>query len=259
MSTILFLHAHPDDEAIFTGGTIALLAAGGHRVAVVFATSGELGTGAGDGLRDVRRAEARAACDLLGVASVHFLDHHDSGGSGDPDGRHDDAFADARVEDVAAQVAAIAEAEQADALVTYDAEGVYGHPDHVQAHRVGRLAALLADLPAWYEVTVDREHLHFVDTHVAAVAGRSISPTRAVGLPTVEISTTIDVSEVLAPKLRAIAEHRSQVGPDPTFGSGDHFDDVYGLEWFVRHGRRGAIDALALDVDGRRERLEVAP
>ena len=258
MSTILFLHAHPDDEAIFTGGTIALLAERGHRVVVVFATSGELGTGAGDGLRDVRRAEARAACDRLGVDRVHFLDHHDSGGSHDPDEHHRDAFAGARVEDAAAQVAAIVEVEQIDALVTYDADGVYGHPDHVQAHRVGRLAALLADLPTWYEVTVDREHLHFVDTHVAAVAGRSISPSRAVGLPTVEITTTVDVSAVLVRKLQAIAEHRSQVGPDPTFGTGERIDDVYGLEWYVRHGRRGAIDELALVTAGR-PRLEVAP
>ncbi|UDY34261.1 PIG-L deacetylase family protein [Dermatobacter hominis] len=258
MSTILFLHAHPDDEAIFTGGTIALLAERGHRVVVVFATSGELGLGAGEGLGDVRRAEARAACEHLGVASTVFLDHRDSGGSPAADGRSEDAFAAARADHVAAQVAALIEVEEADALVTYDAEGVYGHPDHVQAHRVGRLAAAMADLPTWYEVTVDREHLHFVDTHVAAVAGASISPSRAVGMPTVEISTTVDVSAVLVPKLRAIAEHRSQVGPDPTFGSGDHFDDVYGLEWYVRHGRRGAIDDLALDTTGGRP-LEVAP
>jgi LmbE family N-acetylglucosaminyl deacetylase len=178
------------------------------------------------------------------VGTVVFLDHRDSGERSRTD-RHPDAFVEAPVDEAAERVAEVAAAVTADALVTYDAGGVYGHPDHVHAHHVGRRAAELAGLPTWYEVTVDREHLHFVDTHVAALAGRSIMPTPIVGLTTVEISTTVDVSSALAPKLRAIGEHRSQVG-DPTFGTGERFDDVYGLEWYVRHGVRGAIDDLGL-------------
>jgi LmbE family N-acetylglucosaminyl deacetylase len=250
VSTYLFFHAHPDDEAIFTGGTIALLAEEGHRVVVVYATSGELGRGAGPDLADRRRAEARTACRTLGAERVVFLDHHDSGGSADPLVRPWGAFAEVRVDVVADHLAALAEHERAAALVTYDADGVYGHPDHVHAHRVGAHAARLAGTPTWYEVTVDREYLHFVDTHVASLAGESITPRRPVGVPTVEVSTTVDVRRVLRHKLDAIAAHHSQVGGDPTFGSGDRFGEVYGYEWFVRHGEATAIDDLA----GRRGR-----
>ncbi len=245
MSTTVLLHAHPDDEAIFTGGTIALLAGRGHRVVVLFATSGELGLGAGPELAERRREEARRACEVLGASRVVFLDHHDSGGSDDAWHRPWGAFADVRVDVVADHVAALCEQEQASALVTYDAEGVYGHPDHVQAHRVGRLAAMMADLPTWYEVTLDREHLHFVESHVAAAAGRSIRSAAPIGVPTVEVSTTVDVRPVLSRKLEAIAAHRSQV-EDPTFGAGDRFEEVYGFEWFVRHGAPGAIEELAM-------------
>ena len=79
--TIAFLHAHPDDEAIFTGGTLARLAAAGYRTVVVVATSGELGRddGGNGPLASRRRAETRAACVELGVAALHFLPFHDSG------------------------------------------------------------------------------------------------------------------------------------------------------------------------------------
>lgn len=246
--TFVFLHAHPDDEAIFTGGTIALLTASGCRVAVVFATSGELGLGAGPDLGETRRAEAAEACSLLGVDRVVFLDHHDSGldahGRDQPSG----AFAGVSVAEAAGQLADIVRHEGATALVTYDPLGVYGHPDHVHAHSVGAEAAALAGLATWYEVTVDREYLHFVDTHVAAVAGTSVvglRTTAALGATTVEISTAIDVREVLTAKRDAIAAHRSQVPDDPTFGSGDRFADVYGYEWFIRHGSPTELDALA--------------
>jgi len=246
--TFVFLHAHPDDEAIFTGGTIALLSASGARVVVVFATSGELGLGAGPGLGDTRRTEARDACAVLGVERVVFLDHHDTGLAVDRRDQPWGAFAGVTVEAAAEQLADILREEGASGLVTYDAGGVYGHPDHVQAHAVGGEAAARAGLGTWYEVTVDREYLHFVDAHVAAMAGGSaagLSGADAVGATSVEISTMIDVRPVLASKLGAIAAHRSQVPDDPTFGSGDGFADVYGYEWFIRHGTPTALDALA--------------
>jgi hypothetical protein len=69
-------------------------------------------------------------------------------------------------------------------------------------------------------------------------------------VPTVEVSTTVDVRPVLARKLEAIAAHRSQVD-DPTFGAGERFEEVYGFEWFVRHGPAGAIDELAMPTPAR--------
>lgn len=246
--TFVFLHAHPDDEAIFTGGTIALLATGGHRVVVVFATSGELGLGAGPDLAEIRRTEASEACSLLGVDRMVFLDHHDSGLDAHGHDRPSGAFAAVSVAEAAEQLADIVVQEGATALITYDPNGVYGHPDHVHAHIVGAEAAAIAGLATWYEVTVDREYLHFVDTHVAAKAGVSVvgpPSARGIGAATVEISTVIDVRSVLTSKLDAIAAHRSQVPDDPTFGSGNGFADVYGYEWFIRHGGPTELDTLA--------------
>lgn len=244
MSTVVVVHAHPDDEAIFTGGTIALLADAGHRVVVVFATSGELGEGAGPELGEQRRAEAEAACALLGVARTVFLDHHDSGVHPDPAERPLGSFSAVDLGVVAGHIADLVAGERADTLVTYDAGGVYPHPDHLHVHRAGAVAAGLAGLATWYEVTVDREYLHFVDTHVAALAGAVVAPMLELGSPTVEITNTVDVRSVLARKLLAIAEHRSQVA-DPTFGVAERFPEVYGYEWFIRHGGPGVIDALA--------------
>ena len=248
---LLFLHAHPDDEAIFTGGTIRRLADAGHRVVVVFATSGELGVRDdpadtdGSELGDRRRDEAQRACELLGVDRVVFLDHVDSGISDDPRHRPWGAFADVSIEVAADHLAAIAEGERADAIVSYDAGGIYGHPDHVHAHVVAVEAAERAGVETVYEVTVDREYLHFVDTHVAAAAGASLPSLRDLGMPTVEITTTVDVRAELVAKHAAIAAHVSQVPDDPTFGSGPGFGDVYGWEWYVRRGPAGAIDELA--------------
>ena len=207
---LLFLHAHPDDEAIFTGGTIRRLADAGHRVVVVFATSGELGVRHendtdGSELADRRRDEAERACGILGAARVAFLDHVDSGTSDDPRHRPWGAFADVTVEAAADHVAAIAEGERVDAIVSYDAGGIYGHPDHVHAHLVAHEAARRAGVATTYDVTVDREYLHFVDTHVAAAAGASLAKPRNIGLPTVEISTTVDVRHELAAKHAASA------------------------------------------------------
>jgi LmbE family N-acetylglucosaminyl deacetylase len=265
LQTFVFFHAHPDDEAIFTGGTIARLADDGHRCIVVYATSGELGRGASPTLGETRREEAAAACAELGVARLVVMDHHDSGVAHDPRDQPWGAFAAVEVAVAADHLAQILIHEQADALVTYDARGVYGHPDHVQVHRVGVLAAELARLGTRYEVTVDREYLHFVDTHVAAVAGTSVVPldgVRQLGSATVEIDTTVDVRGVLHRKYAAIATHRSQAPDDPTFGSGARFGEVYGWEWYLRHGARTALDALApatvpraADVDPERRAL----
>ena len=146
---VVFFHAHPDDEAIFTGGTIARLAAAGHRVVLIVATRGEQGArtssaGADEDLARQREEETRRAADLLGLARVEFLDYHDSGMLGDPANSAPGAFWGADVHEAARSVADLLGGERARALITYDQVGIYGHPDHVQVHRVGHLAAQLA-------------------------------------------------------------------------------------------------------------------
>lgn len=267
MSTIAFLHAHPDDEAIFTGGTMARLVADGHRVVLVLATGGELGR-PGDPARDSaqgsaqaaatdedvslgarRREEAEAAAALLGVHELVFLHHLDSGMEGDAANDHPDAFWRADVDAAAGELAQILRRAAVDTLVVYDPHGIYGHPDHVQGHRVGLRAAELVDLDSVYEMTVDREYLHFVETHLveeAALAGDLGLARSGIGYSSVEIDLVVDVRPHLAAKRAAMAAHASQL-PEvaPVFLLDDaRFAEVYGWEWYVRRGRPGALDEL---------------
>ncbi|MEZ5320878.1 MAG: PIG-L family deacetylase [Microthrixaceae bacterium] len=256
--TVVFVHAHPDDEAIFTGGTIAMLSRAGDRAVVVFTTSGELGRppSGGDGrgtdgglcdpvaLRSHRRIEAERAGAILGVHEVVFLDHVDSGLGADSASRGAGAFVDVSPATVAAEIAAIARRVGACALVTYDEHGVYGHPDHIHVHLATMAAAALASVPTTYLATVDREYLHFVETHVVARADDAIPTIRRVGTPTVEVTTELDVRAVIDTKRSAIAAHHSQVGDDPSMGV-TAFEEVYGFEWYVRIGPRGILDDLA--------------
>jgi LmbE family N-acetylglucosaminyl deacetylase len=248
--SIVFLHAHPDDEAIFTGGTMARLAADGARVVLIVATAGELGATRGEvgatKLPEQRRTETKAAADELGIARVAFLGYLDSGLPGDPANDAPGSFFAADTEAVALEVAAILADEDATAIVVYDAGGIYGHPDHVQVHRVGVRAAAMAGVHTVYQATVDREYLHFVETHLVDHAGDAVPGPLSIGVPSVLVTTMVDVRTCLAAKRRAIAAHASQVPetssamtmPSATFA------DVYGYEWYVRTGPPGIIDLL---------------
>jgi LmbE family N-acetylglucosaminyl deacetylase len=252
--TVVFVHAHPDDEAIFTGGTMALLAEAGHRVVLVIATGGELGESpAGQAsaaaLAAQREAETSAAARLLGVARVAWLGYHDSGMAGDAANGAAGSFWSADVGAASKELAALLTEERAGAVVVYDEFGIYGHPDHVQVHRVGRRAAATAGVPTVYDATVDREYLHFVETHLveeAILAGDLGLARSNIGVPTVAVNVTLDVRDVLPVKRAAMAAHASQI-PETTSAlqlPTDHFADVYGWEWYVRSGPPGAIDAL---------------
>jgi len=273
--SVVFLHAHPDDEAIFTGGTMALLAAAGWRTVLVLATEGELGApsslvGPEVPLGVRRVAETARAAERLGSARVELLGYHDSGMAGDPANTAPGAFAMASVDEAAERLRRILVEEDAAALVTYDEGGGYGHPDHVQAHRVGIRAAAEAGAATVYEATVDREYLHFVETHLVIEASRSARPAgRAVlglaastiGLATVEIDCTVDVRPVLATKRQAMADHASQI-PDACSAMRlpeSDFAAVYGFEWYARRGPPGPIDQLshAAPADGAVPRAQV--
>lgn len=245
--TVVFLHAHPDDEAIFTGGTMALLAASGQRVVLVVATRGELGVprfplAPDESIADRREIETHAAAALLGVSAVHFLGYRDSG-TGAPD--HPQAFGACDVDVAARLVADLIATEGATSLVAYDQGGIYPHPDHLRVHEVGRRAAAVSGLGTWYEATVDHEYLHFVDVHLIAGASRSLAERATIGLPTAMISTTVDCRSALELKWRAMAAHASQIPDADLEVPPAHFADVYGWEWFVRHGPPGPIESLS--------------
>jgi LmbE family N-acetylglucosaminyl deacetylase len=241
VSTTVFFHAHPDDESIFTGGTIRRLADRGDRAVVVLAT----GTAE-------RRAEAERACAALGVSALRWLDYHDSGLHGEAPG---DTFVNAPIEEAAHRLAGILAEEHADALVVYDPGGIYGHPDHIAVHRVGRIAAQLAGTTTVYECTVDREYLHFVETHlvghaVESLLGVEVGATNAapLGVPTVLVDLTIDVRAQRDAKRAAMAAHASQISVDSETltMTDDTFNGVYGFEWYMRtSGPRGPLEEFA--------------
>jgi LmbE family N-acetylglucosaminyl deacetylase len=239
--TIVVVHAHPDDEAIFTGATLRRLADHGARVVLVTATGGELGTPRiplrGRTLGEVRTRELERAAELLGVARLVLLGRRDSGLAGWEDGRHPQALVRADLPAVAASLAALVETERAEAVVGYDADGIYGHPDHVAVHLLARHAAALAGVTS-YDATVDREHLHFAGEHVLDSAGG----TRAYGRVTAEISVAVAASPYeLAVKRAALLAHESQLGPEALTAQ---FQETYELEWYLRRGPRAVLEDL---------------
>jgi LmbE family N-acetylglucosaminyl deacetylase len=163
--TLVTFHAHPDDESIATGGTMARAAAAGHRVVLVIATRGELGLVAdgflrdGETLAERRIVETAAAGEILGVERIEFLGYRDSGMADDPRREDDGSFWTADVEEAAARLAAILDEEHADVLTIYDEKGNYGHPDHIQVHRVGHRAGELAGTPAVFEATMNHDYI----------------------------------------------------------------------------------------------------
>jgi LmbE family N-acetylglucosaminyl deacetylase len=245
--TLVAFHAHPDDESLFTGGTLARAAAQGHRTVVVTATLGERGLTAessGD-LGAARRAELLSACSALGVARVVTLDYGDSGlaeATPPPEG----SLCAAPVEQVADRLLAVLREEGADVLTIYDAHGGYGHRDHVRVHDAGLLAAAaLPDLRV-FEATVPREVLVRA---VGALNALRIKPggMTADRLATAyrsreEITHEIDVRPWLPLKLAALRAHASQ-----STGGGDVRTIrllthplvrrlALGREWFVEVG-----------------------
>ncbi len=140
--------AHPDDESLSMGGTLARYAAAGEQVAVVTATRGEAGEilnhddpeSLRESLGEVREAELRAACALLGVSAVELLGYRDSGMAGTPDNGHPDAFCRADFMEAVGRLVRVIRRHRPEVVTAYDPFGGYGHPDHIQVHRVGTAA-----------------------------------------------------------------------------------------------------------------------
>ncbi|MDI2099653.1 PIG-L family deacetylase [Ruicaihuangia caeni] len=175
---VLFVHAHPDDETISSGGMLAALSEQGVQVSLLTLTRGELGEVIPEELRHLqgspdlaprREAELRAALQALGVSDHRYLGERDARWADLPPRRYEDSgmrwaepgraepldavsassLCGAPLAEVATDIAAAIAALQPDAVVSYDADGGYGHPDHVRAHQASRLAADAAGVPFW--------------------------------------------------------------------------------------------------------------
>ncbi|MHB1776893.1 MAG: PIG-L family deacetylase [Acidimicrobiales bacterium] len=251
--TLMAVHAHPDDEVLFTGGALARYGAEGVRTVVVTCTGGELGYGR-DGVAGrtaaadqaevaaARRRELEASCRLLGVHELALLGYRDSGMAGWPSNRAAGAFAAAPLEEAAARLAELLERHRPQVVVTYGADGFYGHPDHVQAHRA-TVAALdrtgVADKT--YFVAVPRSHLATA-AELAAAADLTLpdwlaSP--AFGTDDRLVTTTLDCRSVAGVKFDALAAHATQLDNAFLLALGpDLFAEALGIEWYVRGADR---------------------
>lgn len=250
MATLVSFHAHPDDESIQTGGTLAKAAAAGHRTVLVFGTRGEHGEvddgflEPGETLGERRTKETQRSAEVLGVSRVEFLGYVDSGMIGTPENDAEGSFWQADVDDAARRLAEILTEEQADVLTIYDSDGGYGHPDHIQVHRVGARAAALAGTPRVFEATMNRDHIARLmaaaaeDGSIPAEDMPDVSEGSTFGRPEADITTTVDVQAHLADKRASMAAHASQISETSFFLSmpEDGFASAFGTEWFIRHG-----------------------
>ena len=227
---------------------MARAAADGHRVVLVCATRGELGEVAdgvlaeGQTLRDRREIELHAAAGILGCTRVAFLDYHDSGMEGEATNSMPGAFATADLEEAAHRLAAILAEEDAEALTIYDERGNYGHPDHIQVHRVGIRAAEIAATPRVYEATINRDHFLALmrdrSEELAEFADAPDPEEMNLGMPAEVITTTVDVRAFIDTKRAAMAAHSSQITDESFFMQmpEDAFVAAFGQEWFIRRG-----------------------
>jgi LmbE family N-acetylglucosaminyl deacetylase len=233
MATVVSLHAHPDDEALLTGGWLSQRSAGGDRVVLVFATDGGAGLASDRaGLGSRRRAEGEASARALGVHRVVWL------------GYDDGALAAVPLPDAARRVADVLDEEDAHVLTGYDARGGYGHPDHVQVHRIARAARdRAARRPRLLEATVDRTWLvrlfRVLRPLQRLLPGMSIPGDDEVYSAPEDINLRVDVRDHLEAKRAAFAAHASQgTGGIRTLSVLRALPNalarrVLGTEWFV--------------------------
>jgi LmbE family N-acetylglucosaminyl deacetylase len=250
MATLVTFHAHPDDECIACGGVMRRAADAGHRVVLVVATGGEHGEivadvlAPGQTLAERRYDETLESARLLGVARTEFLGYVDSGMVGTETNSAPGAFAAADVEEAAQKLAVILREEAADVLTVYDERGGYGHPDHVQVHRVGVRAGEIAGVPRVLQATTNREEMvRLIGAAVqAGLMGEGDGPREAdfaeMGTPEAELTTRVDVTPWLAAKRDAMRAHSSQIAADSFFLAlpGEAFAMAFGTEWFVHVG-----------------------
>src|SRR5258706_6538847 len=259
VATAVFFHAHPDDESITTGGSMVKAAEAGHRVVLVVATGGEYGEAPADlahdeTLVDRRRRETERSAAILGVHRVAWLGYRDSGMTGWEQNGDPASFMATPVDVAAERLAAILREERADVMTVYDWHGNYGHPDHVQVHRVGHRAAELAGVPRVFEATMNRDH---VMRMVAMAREMGVTIARGpegeqppefdpndtddgnpFGMAESEITTMVDVGDVIDKKRASIAAHASQVTDTSFFLEmpPDVFQMAFGTEWFILTG-----------------------
>jgi N-acetyl-1-D-myo-inositol-2-amino-2-deoxy-alpha-D-glucopyranoside deacetylase len=260
---LLLVHAHPDDESIGTGATMAKYAAEGTPVTLVTCTLGELGEvippdladlawDAGGGLGEYRIGELAAACAALGVTDHRFLGGagrwHDSGMMGEPSNDGEGAFWRADVDEAARELLKVVHEVRPLVMISYDDNGFYGHPDHIQAYRVAWRAFELSEglVSKFYALAVPKSVLA---EEIEQMRGRSdefpggapafdqvdSADDLPFGVPDEQVTTEIDASGYLDAKVAAMRAHATQIAVDsPFFALSNNVGRrLFGIEYYT--------------------------
>ncbi len=250
--TLMAVHAHPDDEATGTGGVLAKAAAEGIRTVLVTCTDGRCGDGP-DGVKpgqpghdpaavaQMRRQELEKSCAVLNVSRLELLDYADSGMMGWPTNDAPGAFWATPVEEAADRLAELMRRYRPDVVVSYDENGFYGHPDHIQAHRITMAAVAATRIPAKvYWTTAPRSGMAEFAQIMRDLGADWDDPEESqempeLGLPDEQITTWVDAREFGGQKFDALAAHASQEENIFFLRMGrERFTELMGWETFVR-------------------------
>ncbi len=282
---LLLVHAHPDDETIATGAVMAKYAAEGAAVTLVTCTLGEegeillpelshLAADQEDGLGSHRQDELAEAMSALGVSDWRLLGgagrYRDSGMIGTPPNERADCFWRADLLQAATDLVAVIRETRPQVVVTYDDFGGYGHPDHIQAHRVTHYAIALAESPtfrpdlgpAWsvakaYWTAFPRSVIVAgIDALKAQGVEDEFTAMDPNDLPfacdDALVTTAVDATAFLDRKMDALRAHRTQVNVEGGFFalSNNLGSEAFGVEYFrLARGERGELDAAGRETD----------
>jgi N-acetyl-1-D-myo-inositol-2-amino-2-deoxy-alpha-D-glucopyranoside deacetylase len=238
---LMAVHAHCDDETITMGGTLATYADRGVTTCVVCCTDGKLATivdptmpeeTTRPRLAEIREGELREACSILHVDEVEFLRYGDSGMAGAPTNQLPDAFWMASLDEVTGRLVAQMRRFRPHVVVTYDGNGGYGHPDHIQTHRATLLAVEAARLVPMYKDAGEpwRVQKLYYTAFPRSQFERMVAMAKQAGIdppfgetnpdemefltPDADVAATIDTVGVIGRKRDALRAHHSQISED---------------------------------------------
>jgi N-acetyl-1-D-myo-inositol-2-amino-2-deoxy-alpha-D-glucopyranoside deacetylase len=275
---LLLVHAHPDDETINNGVTMAKYAAAGAQVTLVTCTRGEegevlvnelanLASDKDDKLGEHREIELKDAMDELGIKDFRFLGApskkwRDSGMMGTPANDRDDVFWQADLDEASNELVKIILEIKPQVLITYDEFGGYGHPDHIKAHRVAMRAAELAANQGWqvnkiYWNTMPRSVIQMGIEKMKEVGSDFFGAESADDLPFAKpdelVSTVVNAPEYVPAKLAAMKAHATQISVDgPFFALSNNLGlSVWGDEYYtlVKGEKAAPFDANGRELD----------
>ncbi|MEI8126325.1 MAG: PIG-L family deacetylase [Actinomycetota bacterium] len=263
--TFLAVHAHPDDEASSTGGTFPLLQSQGVRTVLVTCTNGEFGDAPGgikpdetghdpDEVAALRQVELDTAASILRIDRVVRLGYRDSGMVGWPQNHHPSSFWATPLEDGAARLAEVLTEERPQVVMTYNDFGFYGHPDHIQAHRITMAALDLIDYePTVYFNAIPKSVFKGWRDRMRENDGISEHPEEEendFGTADDLIAAIIDVRSTNEMKFDALAAHASQISEDSFWMKmgREGFMATMVNEWFTRERNPRGLDGVVSDL-----------